>query len=164
MRSIVAVLASILLMFASFYILYYISLVQTQFMVMFPTKSCDPIIEAYGSNLERFAYRDYLSAEANWGKPTQGQLQCFCRDKSDAENGSEEYYGKEESQDGEGAQMCMYYNNMQLAGLFVTNSLGYVITGVNWFIRTMIISFITWINFKTETIQLVYITKFTFWL
>lgn len=60
--------------------------------------------------------------------------------------------------------MCMYYNNMQLAGVFVTNSLGYLITGVNYVIRNMIISFIMWINFKTETIQLMYITKFTFWL
>jgi hypothetical protein len=48
--------------------------------------------------------------------------------------------------------MCMYYNNMQLAGLVLTNSLGYVITGVNWVIRNAIISLITWINFKTETL------------
>jgi hypothetical protein len=61
-------------MFLSFIALYQISLVQTKFTVMFPTTSCEPIIEAYGDNLERFAYRDYLFASENWGKPTQGQL------------------------------------------------------------------------------------------
>jgi hypothetical protein len=49
-------------------------------------------------------------------------------------------------------------------GLLVNNSLGYLITGVNYVIRTIIISLITWIHFKTETMQLMYITKFTFWL
>jgi hypothetical protein len=61
-RTAVAVIASILLMILSFFILYYISLVLTYFTVMFPTIKCNPIIRTYGENLERYAYRDFLSA------------------------------------------------------------------------------------------------------
>jgi len=58
--------------------------------------------------------------------------------------------------------ICQVYTDTAATAYFINSSLGYMVTGVNWVIRTVIITLITWIHYKTETAQLTAITLFTF--
>lgn len=103
---------------------------------------------------------------------TGGQLQCFCLNFAGDEEAIAKSYGvplfpnvplangldpafPEEP-------ICEVYQQAAASAYFINSSLGYLVTGVNWVIRTVIITLITWIHYKTETQQLTAITLFTF--
>jgi len=46
----------------------------------------------------------------------------------------------------------------------MNSSLGYIITGVNYLVRTIMIMLITWIGYSSETVLLAKITSFTFFM
>jgi hypothetical protein len=64
---------------------------------------------------------------------------------------------------GEGAPICEYYRNQANTAYWLSSTLGYGITIVNYIIRTVVISLIEGIGYKTETKQLAQVTAFTFY-
>jgi hypothetical protein len=60
-------------------------------------------------------------------------------------------YGQAQSEDGEGAPICEWYLYQAEWGYYLKTALGLIITAVNTVIRMIVISLITWINYKTET-------------
>jgi hypothetical protein len=77
----VAFSASIALLGVSFMLLYWISLGQLRFVKVFPERNCSVISDNFGSELEAFAYDDYLfvNDKANKGLASNGTLKCFCQ-------------------------------------------------------------------------------------
>jgi hypothetical protein len=85
-RSMVAFTGSIALLGVSFMLLYWISLGQLRFVKVFPERNCSQISDNFGSELEKFAYDDYIfvNDKANKGRSSNGTLKCFCQGEMDS--------------------------------------------------------------------------------
>jgi len=59
---------------------------------------------------------------------------------------------------------CDTFNAAKFSAFLMNSCLGYVIVGVNYVIRTLMIMMITWIGYASETEQLTKITSFTFYM
>jgi hypothetical protein len=139
------------------------------------------------ANLQRYAYFDYITWQENLENheimKTQGQLECFCLtfgpnpESTEEENQARIEAGLQDfgvplhplnplnddiDPDYEEIAICKEYADAAMTAYLINSSLGYLVTGVNWVIRTIIIMLITWIHYKTETTQLTAITLFTF--
>jgi hypothetical protein len=144
-------------MAASFIGLFWISMGMVTFNRTFPPQNCEQFQEIYGENLEKYAFLDYtaVTTEGN-KKASDGTLQCFCGDMTPEQVALN--YGPED-----GAPICEYYSKEANTAYWLSSTLGYGITTVNYVIRTIVISLIEGIGYKTETRQLAEVTAFTFY-
>jgi hypothetical protein len=64
---------------------------------------------------------------------------------------------------GEGADICVFYGDAATVAAWLSGTLGYLITTVNYIIRSIVILLIENIGYKTQTRQLAEVTAFTFY-
>ena len=105
--------------------------------------------------MEEYAVNDYEYIQANEGKKSSGTLQCFCTAecKTNSDCRDTEY---------EGEKICDFYKGQVFWNFLLVNGLSYVLTGINFVLRTICIMLIDWIGFATETERLSKTTTVTF--
>lgn len=118
----------------------------------FPAVNCDAVRNNYGTELQRYAIKDYDFVIKNPGVASSGALKCFCNQEiaKNAEKAYADTYG-----DPEGRYICWDYQYKVYEVYIMLNSLKYFITGVNYILRTICISLVAWIGYKTETLKLI---------
>jgi hypothetical protein len=131
------------------------------FTITFPADTdCGNLVQQYGSTLEAYAFEDYKFTQnpANKGFASGGTLQCYCTAKVGDGTAGTVTIKNQTNYD----TICNSYNSLANKAFLLTESLSYVIVGVNTVIRTIMIMMITWIGYSSETVLLSKITTFTF--
>ena len=125
----------------------------------YPYANCPSIEADYGNQLEAYAYKDWVFIGKNPGSKSSGCLQCFCQqiclDNATCRLTS---YG-----DGTGSNtICDTYYSQLFWIYLLTTGLSYVLTIINYILRTICIMLINWVGFSTETERLQKTTTVTF--
>lgn len=81
----------------------------------------------------------------------------MCIDEGTKEECNSETYGQ-----ADGDHICQVYNRSVLFNFVLVNGLSYVLTGINYILRTACIMLIDWVGFSTETERLSKTTTVTF--
>ena len=61
-------------------------------------------------------------------------------------------------------ETCDEYSSVAQWAMLMNDTLGYIIVGVNFIIRTVMIMLLSWIGYSSETVKLARITNFTFYM
>ena len=105
---------------------------------------------------------DYLYIEGNKGKKSSGTLQCFCQQEEARIGKAEARDTNYKGTDGEEYAICDKYFSQMFYNYLFTTGLSYVLTIINFILRTICIALIDWVGFATETERLSKTTTVTF--
>lgn len=111
--------------------------------------------------MQTYAVDDYNYIQANPGEKSSGTLQCFCT-KVCVDEGTKKECNKESYGQADGDTICATYNSSVTWNFLLVNGLSYVLTGINFILRTVCIMLINWVGFNTETERLSKTTTVTF--
>ena len=151
------------LLFGSFVLIYWISMISAEAAQVFPLNTdCDNIKAAYGANLQTYAIQDFnfVTDEANKGKQSSGCLQCFCA--QEAIDNPDTYLTDDYGSGG--TAICEEYAGLAFKVYLLTSALSYILIGVNYILRTICIMLVDWIGYDTETERLSQTTNVTFYV
>lgn len=155
-REICAWIVIAILMSGSFVIVYYVSGLSAKIARVFPTVDCDTLLANYGSEIDEFALADYNFIEDHPGMQSSGCLQCFCQ------HSNEDPTITYPEGDADGIAICEQYNNKMMEVLIWTESIAYILVGLNYVLRTACIMLVQWIGYHTETMKLERTSTVTF--
>ena len=105
--------------------------------------------------------KDYDYIQENPGQKSSGTLQCFCQ-RECVDEGTKSDCNSQSYDQKDGDHICQVYNTSVLWNFALVNGLSYILTGINFVLRTVCIMLIDWVGFNTETERLSKTTTVTF--
>lgn len=148
-----------LLLFGSFILVFITAQYSSKIANTYPQVDCTKIENEYGTLLKDYAVEDYNYIQKNAGKKSSGTLQCWCEKVCVPDN---KECNKQDYGQADGDLICSEYNSSVFLNYLLTTSLTYVLTIVNFILRTVCIMLIDWIGYGTETERLSKTTTVTF--
>lgn len=134
---------------------------------MYPTVDCTDILKTYGNytSQQQYAYREYVAyyhPPYGSAQPFSGILQCHCEDTKDNNGTALLEYEVTDKTGANPYRICNKYVWDQWMSLVYSNSVSYMIVGINYVLRLFIIKLIIYIGKDTESEQTRLITNGVF--